>query len=171
MTGQRLRAPRPAGLYVHVLFCLTRCGYCDFNTYAGLDHLKGRYLGALRREAGLAAPTWSGTRFVSVFLGGGTPTTLPSASLVKLLDDLRSAFTVDRPAEIVLRARAGEQLGLFVEGAREAARVLHREAPQPRLRQQLVADRAHRQIGNPVPRDGRWRKPWRSARSTFPVTP
>ena len=40
-----------AGLYVHVPFCLTRCGYCDFNTYAGLDHLKSGYVDALAAEA------------------------------------------------------------------------------------------------------------------------
>ena len=42
-----------AGLYVHVPFCLTRCGYCDFNTYAGLDHLTNPYVEALAREAEL----------------------------------------------------------------------------------------------------------------------
>jgi lysyl-tRNA synthetase class 2 len=64
-----------AGIYVHIPFCLTRCGYCDFNAYAGLNELKPRYLAALLAEAELAAPGWDGTPFVSVFLGGGTPTT------------------------------------------------------------------------------------------------
>ena len=64
------------GIYVHVPFCLTRCGYCDFNAYAGLDHLASRYVSALLREAELAAPGWSSDEIASVFLGGGTPTTL-----------------------------------------------------------------------------------------------
>ena len=47
------------GIYVHVPFCITRCGYCDFNAYAGLDHLASRYVSALFREAELAAPAWA----------------------------------------------------------------------------------------------------------------
>ena len=65
-----------SGLYVHVPFCLTRCGYCDFNAYAGLGHLAERYASALRREAAIAAPAWRGVRVDTVFFGGGTPTTL-----------------------------------------------------------------------------------------------
>ena len=54
-----MRAKERAGIYVHVPFCLTRCGYCDFNAYAGLDHLASPYVCALLREAELAAPGWS----------------------------------------------------------------------------------------------------------------
>src|SRR5207245_7631984 len=83
-----------AGLYVHVPFCLTRCGYCDFNTYAGLDHLRSPYVEALLCESNLAARAWARTPFVSIFLGGGTPTTLPIEAMVRLLDHLRKEFTV-----------------------------------------------------------------------------
>ncbi|HXF37094.1 MAG TPA: radical SAM family heme chaperone HemW, partial [Actinomycetota bacterium] len=96
--------PAPAGLYVHVPFCLTRCGYCDFNAYAGLGHLAGRYVDALRREADLAAPAWEGDRFVSVFLGGGTPTTLEPAALLGVLDDLRARFPLEPGAEVTVEA-------------------------------------------------------------------
>ena len=82
----------PAGIYVHIPFCLTRCGYCDFNAYAGLDGLKPRYLAALFREAELAAPGWAGTAFVSVFLGGGTPTTMEPDDLRALLAHLHDRF-------------------------------------------------------------------------------
>jgi putative oxygen-independent coproporphyrinogen III oxidase len=92
-----------AGLYVHVPFCLTRCGYCDFNAYAGLDGLKPRYVEALLREASLAAPEWP-ERFASVFLGGGTPTSMEPAHLGKLLGQLRRTFDVAPDAEITIEA-------------------------------------------------------------------
>jgi oxygen-independent coproporphyrinogen-3 oxidase len=97
-------ADAEAGIYVHVPFCLTRCGYCDFNAYAGLDELKPRYLRALEAEAALAAPAWEGVRFVSVFLGGGTPTTLTPPDLAALLATLRLRFDLTDDAEVTIEA-------------------------------------------------------------------
>jgi putative oxygen-independent coproporphyrinogen III oxidase len=93
-----------AGLYIHVPFCLTRCGYCDFNTYAGLDHLAGGYVECLRREADLWAQEWREIEFVSLFLGGGTPTTVPASRLVNLLDELRTVFSFAAGAEVTTEA-------------------------------------------------------------------
>jgi len=93
-----------AGIYVHIPFCLTRCGYCDFNAYASLDGLKPRYLTALLREAELAGPGWAGTAFTSIFLGGGTPTTIEPADLRALLVHLRSVFDVAEDAEVTIEA-------------------------------------------------------------------
>ncbi len=94
----------PAGLYVHVPFCLTRCGYCDFNAYAGLGHLAPRYAAALRREADLAAPAWEGERFASVFFGGGTPTTMDPGLLLGVLAHLRARFDLAGGAEATVEA-------------------------------------------------------------------
>jgi putative oxygen-independent coproporphyrinogen III oxidase len=93
-----------AGLYVHVPFCLTRCGYCDFNTYAGLDHMASPYVDALLREADLSVSAWAGVRFVSIFLGGGTPTILPVPEMVGLLGHLRGVFDVAPGAEVTSEA-------------------------------------------------------------------
>ena len=105
-----------AGLYVHVPFCLTRCGYCDFNTYAGLEHLSGRYAEALVAEACLAAGDWAGVSFVSLFLGGGTPTTLPVSALRRLLERqkegkrrMRRVGRVDVPQEAFIAALRVDQ--------------------------------------------------------------
>ena len=93
-----------AGIYVHIPFCLTRCGYCDFNAYAGLDGMKPRYLAALFQEAELAAPGWAGTDFVSVFLGGGTPTTMEPSDLRALLAHLHDRFELTPEAEVTTEA-------------------------------------------------------------------
>ena len=93
-----------AGIYVHVPFCLTRCGYCDFNAYAGMDELKHRYLSALMAEASLAGPAWDGTTFASVFLGGGTPTTLRPEDLAALLVQLKKRFYLAADAEVTIEA-------------------------------------------------------------------
>ncbi|MGH2724872.1 MAG: radical SAM family heme chaperone HemW [Actinomycetota bacterium] len=93
-----------AGLYVHVPFCLTRCGYCDFNAHAGLGHLARRYVAALRAEADLWAAEWAAEPFASVFFGGGTPTTLPAEDLVGLVAHLRDRFAVAPDAEVTVEA-------------------------------------------------------------------
>lgn len=92
-----------AGLYVHVPFCLTRCGYCDFNTYAGLDHLARPYLDAVLEEAELARPQWTDAVFVSIFLGGGTPTMLAEDELRTLLARLRT-FSLGPDLEVTAEA-------------------------------------------------------------------
>lgn len=98
MTAER------AGLYVHIPFCLTRCGYCDFNTYAGLDHLAGRYVDAVRAEARMWASEWEAAEVVSIFLGGGTPTMLPARTLGSLIDELRSLYQVASGSEVTSEA-------------------------------------------------------------------
>lgn len=62
------------GVYIHVPFCTTRCGYCDFNTYTPgeLDMAPVAYLDSLARELELA----SGPPADTVFIGGGTPSLL-----------------------------------------------------------------------------------------------
>jgi oxygen-independent coproporphyrinogen-3 oxidase len=98
------RTSDPVGLYVHVPFCLTRCGYCDFNAHAGLDHLKSPYVGALLREADMTADEWADVSIASIFLGGGTPTTLPSGEILRLLEHLRERFEVEPGAEVTSEA-------------------------------------------------------------------
>ena len=66
MTGAR-------HLYVHLPFCSSRCGYCDFVTVVGRDGEHGRYVDALLRELELERPLLA-AELESVYLGGGTPT-------------------------------------------------------------------------------------------------
>jgi putative oxygen-independent coproporphyrinogen III oxidase len=98
MTSER------AGLYVHIPFCLTRCGYCDFNAYAGMEHLSAPYVDALRREARLAAGEWKGVGFATIFLGGGTPTTLSSDTIGRLIELFNEHFDVVADAEVTCEA-------------------------------------------------------------------
>jgi oxygen-independent coproporphyrinogen-3 oxidase len=109
-----------AGLYVHVPFCLTRCGYCDFNTYAGLDHLKAPYADALAAEARVVAGEWAQVPFVSVFLGGGTPTALPAARIGSLLRELRALLHLEPDAEVTSEANPDTVDGTYLTALREA---------------------------------------------------
>ena len=95
---------RPEGLYVHIPFCATKCPYCDFNTYAGIEGLMGPYMAALRSEIELWGEILGGPKLETVFFGGGTPSYLPAGSLAKLLDAVREAFGLADYAEITAEA-------------------------------------------------------------------
>ena len=97
---------RPISLYLHVPFCATRCGYCDFNTYtaAELGSAPGAsrtaFLAAARTELQLAAHVLGARTVDTVFVGGGTPTLLAADELVGLLGDVRERFTLAPGAEV-----------------------------------------------------------------------
>jgi putative oxygen-independent coproporphyrinogen III oxidase len=93
-----------AGIYVHVPFCVTRCGYCDFNAYEGLDALKPAYVAALHRELDLVATDRAGESVSSIFFGGGTPSTLAPDELRDLLTSIRGRFHVRPSAEVTMEA-------------------------------------------------------------------
>ncbi|MCA1713502.1 MAG: hypothetical protein LC789_18440, partial [Actinobacteria bacterium] len=74
------------GLYLHVPFCAHRCGYCDFATYDDRPHLMRRYVAALREEIVRWSDRDDWPVVTSVFVGGGTPTLLPTADLAGLIE-------------------------------------------------------------------------------------
>jgi putative oxygen-independent coproporphyrinogen III oxidase len=98
--------PELFGVYVHVPFCSTRCHYCDFVTYTGMEGLRRPYAAALLDEAAMAAAALGPEPPVvtSVFVGGGTPTLLPAGDLRRVLDRLRGLLPFAPGAEVTVEA-------------------------------------------------------------------
>src|SRR5437588_2376883 len=91
----------PRAAYVHVPFCYHKCGYCDFASLAGMDHLADRYLEALEREIA----TVGGPREVdTIFIGGGTPTRLSAPQLERLLSVVRTWLPLSAGGEWTVEA-------------------------------------------------------------------
>jgi putative oxygen-independent coproporphyrinogen III oxidase len=128
----------PFGIYVHIPFCLTRCGYCDFNTYTATELGSGAsresYAALAIGELRLAAKVLDGRAgpVQTVFFGGGTPTLLPPGDLIAILraidaelglaDDVEvtteaNPETVDEPALAQLRAGGITRISLGMQSA------------------------------------------------------
>jgi oxygen-independent coproporphyrinogen III oxidase len=95
----------PRAAYVHVPFCAHKCGYCDFASLAGVDHLADRYVTALEREIehDLAEPQEVDT----IFVGGGTPTRLDAAALGRLTSVINRWFILTPRGEWTVEANPG----------------------------------------------------------------
>ncbi len=143
----------PFGVYVHVPFCFTRCGYCDFNTYTPAE-LGGAnpdaWVEALAKELELAAARLGGPPADTVFVGGGTPSLLGGARLALVLDHVRRHFGLAEGAEVTTEANPESTSPEFFESIRAAGytRVsLGMQSVSPRVLATL--DRIH-SPGRPV---------------------
>ncbi|MBP5939699.1 radical SAM family heme chaperone HemW [Streptomyces acidiscabies] len=107
-------AERPLGFYLHVPYCATRCGYCDFNTYTATE-LRGtggvlasrdNYADTLIDEIRLARKVLGDDprEVRTVFVGGGTPTLLAAGDLVRMLEAIREEFGLAEDAEVTTEA-------------------------------------------------------------------
>ncbi len=95
-------------LYLHIPFCVRRCSYCDFTTYAGMTHRIVDYVEALQKEMRwLAESSPEPVTVHTIYFGGGTPSLLPAEQVGMILDCARKSFQVQPGAEISLEANPG----------------------------------------------------------------
>ncbi len=99
------------GVYVHIPFCSSKCPYCDFNSVEVPRIPVARYVGCLKKE--LSALLEDGSRDLSarvlksVYLGGGTPTTLSRSSIKEIIGAIKDAFVHVEGVEVTIEANPG----------------------------------------------------------------
>jgi oxygen-independent coproporphyrinogen-3 oxidase len=113
----------PFGIYIHVPFCATRCGYCDFNTYtpaeAGGANPDG-WLRSLVTELRMAGTQLGRRQVDTVFVGGGTPSLLGVGGLRTVVDAVRDNFALTADAEVTTEANPESTTRQLFEGLRAA---------------------------------------------------
>ena len=93
-------------IYIHIPFCVKRCGYCDFLTFAHADKYHENYKNALVREILVAKEHFQNHNIKTIFVGGGTPTVLPPHFLTEIFFAL-STYNIDKNCEITVEANPG----------------------------------------------------------------
>nr|WP_225443256.1 radical SAM family heme chaperone HemW [Lolliginicoccus lacisalsi] len=117
---------RPLGIYVHVPFCATRCGYCDFNTYTagelGTSASPESWFGALAHELELAATACApdAPAASTVFIGGGTPSLIGADMLGDVLGVIRRTLGLAEGAEVTTESNPESPPPEFFGSLREA---------------------------------------------------
>lgn len=92
------------GIYIHIPFCVSKCIYCDFLSFAADDDVKRHYVDSLCRE--ILGRNDKGV-VTSIFFGGGTPSILPACEIGRILRTIRSCYEVAESAEITIECNPG----------------------------------------------------------------
>jgi len=115
----RMSGGKPAlALYLHIPFCSSKCGYCDFNSYEGLEHLVPEYTPALTHELGLWSPAARPFQVDTIFFGGGTPSLTTLDDMTAIVAAVRAEYDVAPDAEWTLEANPTELTREHLAGLR-----------------------------------------------------
>jgi oxygen-independent coproporphyrinogen III oxidase len=112
--------PHPIGLYVHVPFCVSKCAYCDFASYATREADIPRYVDAVIREITRRGAETGHPVADTIFLGGGTPSLLDENQVTHILDALFRAFTIEEGAEITCECNPDTLTTPFAQALKKA---------------------------------------------------
>lgn len=110
------------GIYIHIPFCLRKCHYCDFLSFAGADSsVHTHYVGQIAKEiAGRGARLWDAYEVDSIFLGGGTPSLLPPKLINAILEAVYARFRIVDSVETTLESNPGTLSAKHLRGYRDA---------------------------------------------------
>lgn len=95
---------RRLGIYIHIPFCASKCGYCDFYSLAGNEAKMDKYQAALEHHIRQAAPQLAPYYIDSIYFGGGTPSYFGARRLCSILNTLKRSGRVLKSAEITVEA-------------------------------------------------------------------
>ncbi len=95
------------GLYIHIPFCIKKCGYCDFLSMPAGESTRRHYVAALIREIQDKSKCLPGYQLSSVFFGGGTPSLLAGAQVAGLMEAVGQNFSLDPDAEVTIECNPG----------------------------------------------------------------
>ena len=96
-----------ASLYLHIPYCEKKCIYCDFYSIENMNSME-QFLVMLEKEIGMYADRFSRSESIeTIFFGGGTPSLLPSSTIGRILDALRSHYQIQPEAEITVETNPG----------------------------------------------------------------
>ena len=98
---------KQTGLYVHIPFCVQKCLYCDFPSFAGQLDKREQYVKALQKELMQKAAQCKDYEIKTIFFGGGTPTVLSAEQLQCLMDTIKQNYCITEDAEISIEANPG----------------------------------------------------------------
>ena len=97
----KLGKNKELGLYIHIPFCHTKCTYCDFNTYSGLENLIDNFSDSIYKEINF----WGITEFYivdTIFIGGGTPSYIDTEIIKNIINKISDNFLLSKNPEITL---------------------------------------------------------------------
>ena len=113
--------------YIHIPYCLARCGYCDFNTYTPRElqsdtvrSLSSRYIESAIREIELASARVGAAVVPSIFFGGGTPSLMAGTEIASVINTIRDRFELASDAEITIEVNPDSVTSEFLALTREA---------------------------------------------------
>src|SRR5678815_5640551 len=111
---------KPAGVYIHIPFCKSRCSYCDFATGLYQEELAERYVQALLTDIQTTRQGNQSRAVDRIYLGGGTPSMLSPVQIERILSAVHEAFAIDPAAEITMEINPGSVTKEMLTGFRHA---------------------------------------------------
>lgn len=107
MDNKLTDSKRDLGLYIHIPFCVKKCEYCDFLSGPASEETKRRYVEALIKEIFSNRDLAAEYLVKTIFIGGGTPSSIDGRFIEEILEAVREVFTVSDQAEISMEANPG----------------------------------------------------------------
>lgn len=95
------------GIYVHIPFCIRKCNYCDFLSFAVDDKIKEQYIAALQGEIRRVAPDYRDRVVNTIFFGGGTPSSIAAELISEVMLALKANFKVSSECEATIECNPG----------------------------------------------------------------
>lgn len=106
-TDSRAVKSSDIAIYVHIPFCVRKCLYCDFNSAVQPDYMIDSYINALLTELDLKKEAFFGRQLVSIYIGGGTPSSIPPSYIRLILERIASFTTIQDETEITIEINPG----------------------------------------------------------------